>query len=82
MGDMNPPVSEVRPVSTAALTAYVRIDLTDGLRNWLREHAPGYSGERHNYHMEFVGTNERLDYNNQKCLSWFDDGSLEISYRD
>jgi hypothetical protein len=82
LGDMNPPVSEVQPIGPVALTAYVRIDLTAMMRNWLLEHAPGYGGDTHNYLMEFVGVNESMEFNSQECLSWFESGSLEIKYRD
>jgi len=82
MGVWDPPTSEVRPVAAVPPTAWVRIDLTEWIRNWLLEKDPAYRGEHHNYHMFFVGVNERLDFNNQKCLSYFDNGSLEIKYRD
>lgn len=82
MGDWDAPPSEVRPIASAPPTAYARIDVTEMMRSWFIENAPDYHGERHNYHMFFVGINERLDYNNQKCLSYFDSGSLEIKYTD
>ena len=81
MGEANPPPAISPPLPTV-LSGNYRIDMTDQMRNWLREKDPSYHGELHNYHMEFVGCNERMDFNDQKCLSWFDSGSLEIIFLD
>ena len=80
-GDENPPPTISPPLPTV-LSGDYRIDVTDMMRNWLHEKDPSYHGERHNYHMEFVGLDERMEFNSQKCLSWFDNGSLEIKYTD
>jgi hypothetical protein len=81
MGEANPaPV--ISPPLPTVLSGDYRIDVTEMMQNWLREEAPGYRGEQHNYRMEFVGLNERQEFNNQKCVSTFDNGVLEIQYRD
>jgi hypothetical protein len=81
MGESNPSPTISPPLPLVVSGAY-RIDVTEMMRNWLREEDPSYRGEHHNYRMEFVGNNERMEFNSQKCLSWFDSGSLEIKYRD
>ncbi len=81
MGEANP-TPTISPPLPLVLSGDYRIDVTEMMQNWLREEAPGYRGEQHNYRMEFVGLNERQEYNNQKCVSTFDNGVLEIQYRD
>jgi hypothetical protein len=81
MGEANPPPCETRILAVSISGTY-QIDVTGMMSNWLREKGPDYHGELHNYLMEFVGVNEAMDYNDQKCLSWFDSGNLEIKYRD
>jgi len=74
--------SEVRSVGAVSPGFGVRIDITEMMRNWLREEDPSYRGEQHNYTMVLVGHNESLDYGNIACLSVFDRGTLYIEYRD
>jgi hypothetical protein len=82
VGDWNTHWDEVRPLAAPISTGVeYRISVTEMMRNWLREEAPDYSGTHHNYHMEFIGPNESMDFNNQKCRSRFDSGVLEIKYR-
>lgn len=81
MGEANPAPTISPPLPTV-LSGDYRIDVTEMMQNWLREEAPGYRGEQHNYRMEFVGLNERQEFNDQKCVSTFDNGVLEIKYRD
>jgi hypothetical protein len=81
MGEASPPPSETRTLVVAS-SGTCRIDVTGMTRNWLLEEDSAYRGEHHNYRMEFKGENERMDFNNENCLSWFDTGSLEITYRD
>ncbi len=81
MGEENPPPSETRILAVSISGTY-QIDVTGMMANWLREKDPSYHGDHHNYRMEFVGNDERMEFNNQTCLSWFDNGSLEIRYRD
>jgi hypothetical protein len=81
MGESNPRPTISPPLPLVVSGAY-RIDVTEMMRNWLREEDPAYRGEHHNYRMEFVGNDERMEFNNQECLSTFDNGVLEIKYRD
>jgi len=81
MGDMNATPHESRTLSVGTAST-VNIDVTDMMSNWLREKDPSYHGERHNYHMLFGGPNEEHNCNNQKCLTWYQNASLEIKYRE
>jgi len=82
MGDWDIRPSEVRTIPAVIPGFDVRIDVTEMMRSWLFEESPAFHGEPHNYHMMLIGNNEAMDFNNSKCLSIFDRGSLEIAYRD
>lgn len=81
LSETDPPPNETRILAVSISGTY-QFDVIDIVRKWLNERNPAYHGELHNYSIEFAGGNERFDFNNQKCLSWFDSGSLEIKYRD
>jgi hypothetical protein len=81
-GDWDAAPTSLQRYDAVPVGSYMRIDVTEMIRNWLREADPAYHGERHGYHVYFRGSNEEFTFNNHRCLSWFDDGSLKIQYRD
>jgi len=81
IGGTDSPPYETRILPVATSGTY-RIDVTTIVRDWLSERAPSFHGVMHNYSLQFAGVNETFECNNEKCLSWFDSGSLEVRYRD
>lgn len=81
MGETDPPPCATLIIPVSPSGTY-QIDVTTMMSSWLREKDPAYHGEIHNYRMEFVGVDESMEYNDRRCVSTFDNGVLEIRYRD
>ncbi len=82
MGEANPPVRETRRLVPVPSGDRVQIDVTEWIRNWLHEEDPAYTGAPHNYTLSLVGPDESMEFNNRRCLSFFDDGRLVVTYNE
>ena len=83
MGEADPPPYQTLILPAVADGGTYHIDVKEMMSNWLREEAPDYHGEQHNYRIEFAGVDESMMlYRKHQCLSWFDNGVLEIKYTD
>ena len=81
LGESDPPPYQTLILPIVADGGTYHIDVREMMSNWLREEAPDYHGEQHNYRIEFKGPDESMRfYNKLQCLSWFDNGVLEINY--